>query len=986
MAGTKPSSCCISHEFLKAAIKNPNKIAVIHACGGAKFARDFRSSHSNGNDTAATVSDINYDKFFADLLATAPSSHPPAYEGDRCFTFSEILAAVDSLSSRLRRILDGGDDDPYLIRPAAGKFPIEQPLYGCISECLKSSSSAVDQSTEDQKWYTPKVLGIYMAPSVEYIVAVLSVLRCGEAFVPLDPLWPKERISTIASSSNVDLIIRCQSSFDGSGSLEPYKSHGIGEPTSHPELFISMKENLQEQFGSLRLAWPCENEESRSFCYLTYTSGSTGKPKGVCGTEIGLINRFLWMQDLYPLVGDEMLLFKTSISFIDHFQEFLGALLTTCTLVIPPFNEIRQNAFYVYDFLQAYSINKLIAVPSLMRMILPALQSSWNMRVQRSLKTLVLSGEVFPISLWEMLHKLLPKTTILNLYGSTEVSGDCLYFDCEKLLSILESKTLSSVPIGMPISNCDIVLVGEDSPMQGEIYVGGLCVATGYYCDISVIPQEFVKLPTDSSSGCFTSECQYYFRTGDFARQLQSSDLVFLGRKDRTVKVNGQRVALEEIESTLREYPGVVDAAVICHKGQGEEALLEAFLVMKQKDIPIEILKSSIRSWMLDKLPFAMIPGYFFFTKSFPMSSTGKVDYMQLASLMLPTTHERNEIGEIQSTELLQDIKKAFCDALMVKTVSDDDDFFTMGGNSISAAHASHKLGIDMRLLYIFPSPLTLQMALWEKEGLCNIDVRTYTNRAHDESMLLSFDSMIPDSYTSKPHGRFLKTLRNKTGDYPSKCQKVDSDYYGNSKGISLGDGFPWNSNSIHAPCSFSRCNKAIYEGEHKGNNIYQATISVEIPRNQKGVMRELWRVHMESCIDASPLLVFYDRDIFLFIGSHSYKFLCINAKSGFVQWEIKLEGRIECSAAIIDNFSQVVVGCYKGNIYFLDFFNGNICWTFQTCGEVGIILCSSLTLFLFCYTKVDFSRFGIRFVKEEDNEFTLLALLHAWYQLLLVQ
>ncbi|KAL6983652.1 hypothetical protein U1Q18_017032 [Sarracenia purpurea var. burkii] len=194
--------------------------------------------------------------------------------------------------------------------------------------------------------------------------------------------------------------------------------------------------------------------------------------------------------------------------------------------------------------------------------------------------------------------------------------------------------------------------------MQGEIYVGGLCVATGYYCDISVIPQEFVKLPTDSSSGCFTSECQYYFRTGDFARQLQSSDLVFLGRKDRTVKVNGQRVALEEIEITLWEYPGVVDAAVICHRGQGEEALLEAFLVMKQKDIPIEILKSSIRSWMLDKLPFAMIPSYFFFTKSFPMSSTGKVDYMQLASLMLPTTHDRNEIGEIQSTELLQDIKK----------------------------------------------------------------------------------------------------------------------------------------------------------------------------------------------------------------------------------------------------------------------------------------------------------------------------------------
>ncbi|KAI8572501.1 hypothetical protein RHMOL_Rhmol01G0204200 [Rhododendron molle] len=166
-----------------------------------------------------------------------------------------------------------------------------------------------------------------------------------------------------------------------------------------------------------------------------------------------LLNRFLWMQEFYPLGGDELLLFKTSISFIDHLQEFLGALLTTCTLVIPPFNELKENSFYVHDFLQAYTINRLIAVPSLMR-----------------------------------------------------VSGDCSYFDCKRLLSILENEALDSVPIGMPMSNCDLVLVGEESPMQGEIYVGGLCTAKGYYCDFSASSQEFVKSPICSSSGCFVSD------------------------------------------------------------------------------------------------------------------------------------------------------------------------------------------------------------------------------------------------------------------------------------------------------------------------------------------------------------------------------------------------------------------------------------------------------------------------------------------------
>ncbi|XP_058228620.1 putative acyl-activating enzyme 19 isoform X2 [Rhododendron vialii] len=899
------SCCCISHEFLKAATKNPNKIAVIHASGGAKIAREFR----NSNRGSTTVSDINYDKFYGDLLETAPSSRPPVYDGDRCFTFSEILSAVDSLSYRLRRILD---DPSSIVRASTG----------------------VEQSTEDQVHYTPKIVGICVEPSAEYIVAVLSVLRCGEAFITLDPLWPRERISSIVSFSNVNVIIRCQSSFDGNGCYELCKSHGAVDFSSCPQVFISMKENLQQEFGSASSAWPCESEKSRSFCYVLYTSGSTGKPKGVCGTEIGLLNRFLWMQEFYPLGGDELLLFKTSISFIDHLQEFLGALLTTCTLVIPPFNELKENSFYVHDFLQAYTINRLISVPSLMRMILPALDSPYNIRVQSSLKTLVLSGEVFPISLWEMLYKLLPKTTILNLYGSTEVSGDCSYFDCKRLLSILENEALDSVPIGMPMSNCDLVLLGEDSPMQGEIYVGGLCIAKGYYCDFSASSQEFVKLPICSSSGCFVSDlkCHHYFKTGDFARLLHSGDLVFMGRKDRTLKVNGQRIALEEVESTLLGYPGVVDAAVVSRRGQVEVALLEAHLVMRQKDVGSEILRASIRSWMLDKLPLAMIPRYFFFLESFPATSSGKVDYAQLACMTSSIKLDPSEFDNIQSTELLQVIKKAFCDALMVEMVSDDDDFFKMGGNSILAAHVSHSLEMDMRLLYIFPSPMKLQMALMGKEGLRAINGRANANLAHEESLLSNLKS--PSLHSFRPRGRILR-LCDKSDDFSGKRQKVDSDYYRSSMRISLGDGYPWDCNPFQVPCSFSRCNKLIYEGSHEGKDLCQKFIEVEIPRNKRVDMKEVWKVHMESCIDASPLVVFKDQDVFVFIGSHSFKFLCINAKSGFVQWETKLEGRIECSAAIIGDFSQVVVGCYQGIIYFIDLHSGSICWHFQTCGEV---------------------------------------------------
>ncbi|KAK9274348.1 hypothetical protein L1049_019162 [Liquidambar formosana] len=911
---TKKKHCCISHAFFRAASENPNKVAVIHASGGARIIRELRNNNEHGE-------------------CPSPSVSPPVFQGDHCFTFSHLLASVGSLSSRLHCILDGGDD-PYLIKPR-GNIRHEQLVDAQISNSAISLKPSVEQFSEAKNMYPPKILGIYMFPSAEYLIAVLSILRSGEAFVPLDPSWPKERILSIVSSSNVDLIIGCRSSFDRSSYHQLDKSHWLVDCSRCPILCISMKDNLQEHIGPSDLLWPCENEKLRLFCYLMYTSGSTGKPKGVCGSEQGLLNRFLWMQELYPLVGEELLLFKTSISFIDHLQEFLGAILTACTLIIPPFTELQENLFYVIDFLQAYSINRLIAVPTLMRAIIPVLRSQHNMRIQSSLRLLVLSGEVLSLSLWEDLSKILPETSILNLYGSTEVAGDCMYFDCKRLPVILKTEMLSSVPIGVPISNCDVVLVEEkDSPDQGEIYVGGSCVSIGYFSDLTDMSLDYVKLPEDSTFKCSINEQknQYYFRTGDFARRLQSGDLLFLGRKDRTMKVNGQRIALEEIENTLRKHSDVLDAAVISCKVQGELAFLEAFLILKQKDESAEILGSYIRNWLVERLPLAMIPNHFFFTESLPMSSTGKVDYALLAGSTSMTKDVRDEIGEIRSSDLLQVIKKAFCDALMVDKISDDDDFFMIGGNSIAAAHVSHKLGIDMRSLYVFRSPSRLQMALLEKQVSCSV-VRIDANwevklEADKRNMCGLFNSETPDLYSFNPSGRLLRTLQEENDGYPaiSKCLKVDSNNNVTFKGISSRKGNPWSSNSVLVSCSYSRCNKVMHEGEYSVNDVRNETWSEEVPRNKKGSMREVWKVHMESCVDASPVVVFKDRDIYLFIGSHSHKFLCVNAKSGRLNWKDVLN---------VQQQFLVVVGCYMGKIYFLDYMNGNICWTFQTSGEV---------------------------------------------------
>lgn len=147
---------------------------------------------------------------------------------------------------------------------------------------LFSGSTPIDQSTN-----TPRIVGIYMVPSVEYIISILSILRCGEAFMPLDPSWPKERVLSVVSSSTSKLILCGSTSFDENYSHQINKYRFLVDNGGCPVLVISMKTNLNNYFSSPSLLWPCENKTLRPFCYLMYTSGSTGKPKGVCGTEQG---------------------------------------------------------------------------------------------------------------------------------------------------------------------------------------------------------------------------------------------------------------------------------------------------------------------------------------------------------------------------------------------------------------------------------------------------------------------------------------------------------------------------------------------------------------------------------------------------------------------------------------------------------------------------------------------------------------------------
>ncbi|XP_049936722.1 putative acyl-activating enzyme 19 isoform X3 [Nymphaea colorata] len=925
--------CCISHLFHAVASSCPSKIAVVHAVDGAHVCRSLgeRSAY-----------EVDFDEKRL-LSACRISQSPPIYPGDEYFTYGKILSTVEELSVRIRVVLDGGDD-PALIKPSGG----------IDSEAGKFCS--FDDS--------PLLVGIFLAPSVYYLVAVLATLRIGEAFLPIDPSWPKHRVLSIVSSSRPALVI-----------THPFSVGSNVEENEVPRWLVSGSNLLvlfrsdihiskwDDNLSKSRGIWPCQRERPSPFCYVMCTSGSTGNPKGVCGTEKGLLNRFLWMHTLFPIRLEDVLLFKTSISFIDHFQEVLGAILAPATLIIPFPNELSADPLSLIDLVKAYSVTRLIAVPSLIRIILPALNSLHGKLMQEGLKVLVLSGEVFPLSLWYTLQSLLPTTTILNLYGSTEVSGDCTFFDCKDLPKILETEVLSTVPIGKPIHGCKVILIGESNDSDdGEIFVGGACTSIGYLFN-SASDFVYLRCHDESSHGILGQKDidEMYFRTGDFARRLRSGDYVFMGRKDRLVKIHGQRISLEEVEDTLRDHPDVSDSAVTVNSSDGEQSHLIAYIILKGRAdvIPeapaassddgesngFEQTASSLKHWLAERLPSGMIPAHFQFLNSFPVTSSGKIDYASLAVPGLSKKRQRIHISAGLHKRHLETVKKAFCRALMAEKVMEDDDFFSLGGNSMAAAYLGHILGIDMRLIYRFPSPSKIlkvmldQTLLPEDSFKLEIQSENLSSTLNTETPSPVSHDVLPES--SRVGSRRVHSLESDLGDtvpvnekkQPARiCNSLELDEIVDGK--LLIEDSAWIS-SIHlaTSVSFSRCNKITFVEESELGVFPQ--ISVEIDGMNIRKMQSLWKVNLNSCVDASPLVISMHGNVYLFIGAHSHFFVCVNALSGQLVWEVSLAGRVECSAAITEDFSQVIVGCYRGNVYFLDFMTGSIFWTFETGGEV---------------------------------------------------
>jgi amino acid adenylation domain-containing protein len=530
-------------------------------------------------------------------------------------------------------------------------------------------------------------VALHLKRSIDYVAACLAVLKAGGAFVPIDSSLPAARRLDILNDCGAAVVV---THADATGLELPA---GLGVLDLHIDAESTKRESPAD---------PPRCVGADDAAYILYTSGSTGRPRGVVGLHRGLVNRLEWMQATYPFDAGDICAAKTAIGFVDSVTEIFGPLVHGAQLVILDDAEVRELDRFVRALRNA-NVTRIVLVPSLLRMLLETVPDIAN--ELPCLQFWTSSGEALSQDLADLFHRRLPGRTLLNLYGSTEVSGDAT----AALIAAGEPVT-----IGRPIANTWCYVLddcGQPAPIgvRGALHVGGVGLARGYAGHTELTAARF---PTDPFAA---REGARMFRTGDRARYLPDGRIEFLGRDDTQVKLRGVRIELREIESALRALDGVADALVVPVPNANAPNHLVAH-VRPDRPFGGSIWAAGLRADLARVLPAAFVPARIVTHHSLPTTPSGKID--RLACSHLNRTSDlppANEEQPATSHELLARLLEIWREELSEPAITADANFFEFGGHSLLAvklvARIEETFGLRLPLATLFDAPTVRQLA-----------------------------------------------------------------------------------------------------------------------------------------------------------------------------------------------------------------------------------------------------------------------------------
>jgi amino acid adenylation domain-containing protein/FkbM family methyltransferase len=424
------------------------------------------------------------------------------------------------------------------------------------------------------------LVGIMMDRSLEMLVAVLATLKAGAAYVPLDPAYPRDRLSFMVEDANASILLTQESL---SGVLPDQQAQVICLDRDWAQIARESIENPESGVTSGNLA------------YVIYTSGSTGRPKGVSLSHLALANLIDWHASVLPEPTNTMQF--ASLNFDASFHEMFSAWHTGGTVFVVP-EERRVDVEALGRFIREQQIQKA----TLPVVVLQQLAERFGARasVLSSLKALIATGEQLQItpSIIKLFEKL-DQCRLINHYGPSET-----HVVTALTLPDEPASWQSHPPIGTPIANTQTYILDEKMKLVptgviGELYLGGICLARGYLNRPELTAEKFVPNPFSAEAG------MRLYKTGDRVRYLPDGNIEFLGRKDHQVKIRGFRVEMGEIESVLGQHPGVLEVVVIPREDVPGEKRLVAYLVPEPRWAPT--VQGYVRYVMPNKMAIAYL-------------------------------------------------------------------------------------------------------------------------------------------------------------------------------------------------------------------------------------------------------------------------------------------------------------------------------------------------------------------------------------------
>jgi amino acid adenylation domain-containing protein/non-ribosomal peptide synthase protein (TIGR01720 family) len=495
-------------------------------------------------------------------------------------------------------------------------------------------------------------VGICLERSLEMMIGILGILKAGGVYLPLDPAYPKPRLSLmLEDSAPLVVVTRLE--------LVSY----LPESRAAVVCIDGDWERIERQSE----VNPISGVSGANGAYVIYTSGSTGRPKGVLGLHRGAVNRCLWMWERYPFEEWEVCCQKTSLNFVDSVWEVFGPLLSGIRSVAAP-EPVTKDPVKLSQLLEEHGVTRLVVVPSMLNLLLERYRSQPG---SEGVRLWISSGERLSRESAQSFEEVVSWGRLLNLYGSSEVSADVSWSEVRE--SVAAGR---GVTIGRAIANTRLYVLDrklQPTPVgvPGELYVGGEGLARGYVESADLTAERFVPDGIGGIGG------ERLYKTGDLCRYLADGEIEYVGRTDYQVNVRGYRIELEEVEAVLREQPGVSSAAVALKSTAGGQKRLVGYVVSRDG---VKFNARLLREGMRKRLPVYMAPAIILELKQLPLTSNGKLDRRQLPE---PELMKGEGMSEAPRTPVERALVEIWQEAFRASEVGIDDNFFELGGDSI---------------------------------------------------------------------------------------------------------------------------------------------------------------------------------------------------------------------------------------------------------------------------------------------------------------